>query len=943
MSPVRTGWIRKIFAVTVVAPLFLVSCRPGQPGVIASAAETPGEPRPTVTSTETEMPTRETALPAGETATVPEPAPALPELPFDTFIEDSFGQLMRNDPEWATAEGLADVVGADETLLTDLSPEGMLKTQDLQRNLLDQLRLYPRLSLSRQQQLTYDAFEWYLDDLVRGQQFVDYGYPINQLPILSVNYLTEYLFSDQHIITDGEDAQAYLARLGQVGEKLDYVLASLEQREAQGLITPRRVIEASLGDIQLMANSTPEQTLYYTALMEHLALLSSIPPETQQALLKTAEQEIGATVIPAYQRLATFLTEQRKRAPLVDGLWQYPQGEAYYRYLLRHHTTTDLTPDEIHQMGLDELTRLQAEMRQRFDQLGYPEQASINDLYTRVSNESGIVASWMVKQTYEEIIAQAEERLDEAFDLKPAAELEVREFPAGQAFYTAAPLDGSRPGIFYVPVEEDQLRFKLDTLAYHEAFPGHHFQVALAREQDLPLFRDVVVFGPYTEGWGMYAEHLAGDLDWYADDPYGDLGRLQSEAFRAARLVVDTGLHAKGWTYDQAVDFLVANTGLPYQQMAYEVTRYIAWPGQAASYGVGLLKLLELRQEAQERLGERFDLKAFHRLVLETGSVPLEVLKKALDEQITMASLEPVSGNGDIPFYSMHYIGDYGFQEYLQSRLITQGSTQSLAMTGALEWGCTTFTGITPQGEVLLARNFDWYRHPALLLFTDPPGGYASASMVDISYLGFDGPIQAGESLEPLLRAPYLPFDGFNERGLGVGMMAVPHGEGGSDPGKATLDSLEIIRLLLDNAASVDEALDLFDDYNLDWGGGPTLHYLIADASGASVVVELVDGDLVVTHSPDPWQVSTNFLFAETPPEQRAEVCWRFATAQAFLENVDGMLTMRDSMSLLEQVSQEGATATIWSVVYNLASGEILASVGRDYHAIYPFSLSGDS
>ena len=152
----------------------------------------------------------------------------------------------------------------------------------------------------------------------------------------------------------------------------------------------------------------------------------------------------------------------------------------------------------------------------------------------------------------------------------------------------------------------------MPTLAYHEALPGHHFQIALAREQDLPLFRNLVIFGAYAEGWGMYAEHLAGELGWYADDPYGDLGRLQSEAFRAARLVVDTGLHAKRWTFDQAVDFLVENTGLPYQQMAYEVKRYIAWPGQATSYEVGLLKLLELRQKAQDRLGERFDLKAFH-------------------------------------------------------------------------------------------------------------------------------------------------------------------------------------------------------------------------------------------------------------------------------------------------------------------------------------------
>jgi uncharacterized protein (DUF885 family) len=933
----KRHWCRVIICCAILIQLFLAGCRSAQPAPVATQTDSLSAPQITVTASEAEIPSEEPATPVQKTGSAP------PDIPFDTFIDESFAELMRRDPEWATAEGLSDVVGADETRLTDLSPEGIRQTQELQKLLLEELRSYPRASLSREQRITYDAFDWYLDDLVRGQQFTDYGYPINQLPVLSVPYLTEYLFSDQHTIADEEDVRAYLMRLEQVGEKLDHVLANLKQREQQGLITPRRVIEASLGDIQLMANSTPQQTLYYTALLDRMKPLSSISPDTQEVLLKAAEEEIGASVIPAYLRLATFLEGQRKRAPLDDGLWQYPQGDAYYRYVLRHQTTTDLTPDEIHQLGLDELRRLQTEMRSRFDQLGYPEQASINDLYVRVANEGGIVTGWMVKQTYEEIISQAESRLDEAFDLRPSAELEVREFPAGQAFYTPAPLDDSRPGIFYVPVEEDQLRYKMDTLAIHESEPGHHFEFSLAREQDFPLFRDVVVFGAYTEGWGMYAEHLAGDLGWYADNPYGDLGRLQSEAFRAARLIVDTGLHAKGWTYDQAVDFLVQNTGLPYLQMTNEVTRYIAWPGQAVSYEIGLLKLLEMRQKAQEQLGDRFDLKEFHRIVLQTGSVPLEVLERVVDESITLASLEGINEpDGTIPFYSMHFVGDYGFQEYVQGKLVAHEAADGSTMTGVLEWSCTTFTARTPQGEAVLARNFDWYRHPTLLLLTDPPDGYASASMVDISYLGFDGPIRPGDSLEPLLRAPYLPFDGINERGLGVGMMAVPHGEGGTDPGKATLDSLEIIRLLLDNAASVDEALALFDDYNIDWGGGPPLHYLIADASGASAVVELLGGETLVTRSPNPWQVSTNFLFAETPPEQADKVCWRYAKAQTGLQDAGGVLTMSDAMALLEQVSQGGSTATIWSVVYNLTSGEILVSAGRDYQRIYPFTLSGD-
>ncbi len=607
-----------------LALLLLAGCGSPQPTSITPSApgETAAPTRPTAVATETVTPARPAA---------PQEAPP---LPFDVFVEDAFRELLRSDPEWATAEGLAEWAGADESRLTDLSPEGIRQAQELHRSLLAQLRAYSRQSLDRQQRLTYDVFEWYLDDLARGQEFIDYPYPINPLPVLGVQYQTEYLFTDQHVIADEQDARNYLARLGQVGEKLGYVLESLERREAQGMITPRRVIEASLGDIQLMANSAPRQTSYYTALRDHMAPLSSIPPEMQRELLLAAEQEIQATVLPAYQRLAKFLEAQRKRAPLEEGVWQYPAGEAYYRYALRHHTTTDLTPDEVHQLGLDELARLQAEMRQRFDQLGYPREASINNLYIRVYNEGGAVPANMVLRTYQDLIAQAEGRLDEAFDLRPEAQLEVRGIPAGIAYYAAAPLDGSGAGVFYVPVEENQPRYQLPTLAYHETLPGHHFQIALARQQNLPLLRHALIFGAFTEGWGMYAEHLAGELGWYADDPYADLGRLQSEALRAARLVVDTGLHARRWTFDQAVDFLVENTGLPYQQMAYEVTRYIAWPGQATCYEVGLLKLLELRRAAQERLGEGFDLKEFHRAVLQLGSLPLDVLESNLEDYL---------------------------------------------------------------------------------------------------------------------------------------------------------------------------------------------------------------------------------------------------------------------------------------------------------------------
>ncbi len=256
-------------------------------------------------------------------------------------------------------------------------------------------------------------------------------------------------------------------------------------------------------------------------------------------------------------------------------------------------------------------------------------------------------------------------------------------------------------------------------------------------------------------------------------------------------------------------------------------------------------------------------------------------------------------------------------------------------------FACTGFTARSPQGERLLGRNFDWYRHPALLLFTDPPDGFASVSMVDISYLGFTGPIKLDDPsvLSGLLKAPYLPFDGMNERGLAVGMMAVPHSEGGDDPGKATLDDLEAIRLLLDYAADVDQAIKLLEGYNVDWGGGPAIHYLLADASGASAVVEFIGGQPQVFRSPSSWQISTNFLFAEVPLDKAGAECWRYKTADAALSQSEGVLDAQGAMGLLQRVSGAGTTATIWSVVYNLSSGQVQVVMDRDYDQVYSFEL----
>jgi hypothetical protein len=402
--------------------------------------------------------------------------------------------------------------------------------------------------------------------------------------------------------------------------------------------------------------------------------------------------------------------------------------------------------------------------------------------------------------------------------------------------------------------------------------------------------------------------------------------------------VVDTGLHADQWTFDQAVDFIVENTGLERGFIQSEVVRYLAWPGQAASYAVGYLRLLELRQKAMDALGDRFDLQEFHRVVLENGSLPLPLLEQVVNQYITLASLEKVS---DFPLYVMEYQGDYGFTEFLNSAHLQQSFAlpSTMPILQGATWACTGFAALQPGGDILFGRNFDWRRHPALLLFTHPSDGYASVSMVDVSYLGFNQTQADWRDRRALLASPYWPFDGMNSAGLAVGMMAVPRAEDNSDPAKPTLNELQVIRLLLDRAATVAEAMQLLDSVNIDFGEGPPLHYMIADAYGASAVVEFIAGEMVVLPNSAPWQVSTNFLISQEQPQGADSSCWRYNKAYAALQHSGGTLSSGEAMELLEDVSQEGDYPTLWSVVYNLSQGSLTLAMDRNYQQMLNFAL----
>jgi len=544
--------------------------------------------------------------------------------------------MMRN-PEGVLAEGIAEAWGLEGAELTNISDAYVRETYGMYETVLEMLRAYDREALSPEQQISYDVYEWYLDDEVRGKAFMYHDYPATYYFVTSVPEDLIQFFTDLHPLASKQDAEDYVARLGQVDTKFEQLIEGLKLREEAGVVPPKFAIQWGMYGWRNLANSNATATPFYQALEEKLGDVDGISAAERKELLASAEKAIEESVLPAYGKLLEYLRHQESVATTDDGVWKLPDGEAYYAYVLHHHTTTNLTADEIHELGLRELERIHAEMRAIFDELGYPEGESLAASFDRVAADGGRVSGNQVVERYERLIQEADRNLDPAFDIRPEAEVIVIGAPYG-GYYVSGSVDGSRPGAFYAGVsgaEEDL--YGMPTLAYHEAIPGHHTQIAIAQEADLPAFRTAVGFTGYTEGWALYAEGLAAELGWYEDDPYGNLGRLQYEAFRAARLVMDTGIHVKKWTFDEAEEFFVENVGFgPNDNVntEHEVARYIVWPGQSPAYKIGMIKILELRQKAMDQLGDQFDLKEFHNLLLTNGSMPLEILERLVDDYI---------------------------------------------------------------------------------------------------------------------------------------------------------------------------------------------------------------------------------------------------------------------------------------------------------------------
>jgi uncharacterized protein (DUF885 family) len=563
--------------------------------------------------------------------------------------------LVRN-PELFTQVGLADGTIFDWHS-GRLSPVGVKARDDnyaLLEGFATEVRWFDRASLGRQDQITYDIL---LDQWETLLAFKRFGwlsseglYPI--APMWGTQVQLASFLQSSHVVKNEKTARNYVKRLEAMGAKLDAVTAEMQRQAALGVVLPLALLEKAELGIRDTIAPEPKDNPLVTSFGERMRNVKNLDLALQVELADDAAAALRNGVYPAYTRMIAALEAQRPAATTqAAGVRRLTDGAAYYALALRQMTTTDYTPEQVHALGLKEVARITSEMDALLKSQGLKAgtvsarmQALRKD--PRFLEPNTDAGRSRVLAKYQQILDEVALQLPAYFRTVPPGRLQVQRLPlsaekgSSGAYYSSAAMDGSRPGVFFVNLRDttETATWQMKTLAYHEGIPGHHLQITLAMGlKDLPLIRQQPVYTAYAEGWALYAERLAAEMGMYQGDPFGDLGRLQAEIFRSARLVVDTGIHAMGWTREQAIAYMVDTTGIAESEVTSEVERYMGQPGQACAYKVGELKILELRDKAKAALGERFKLKDFHTVVLENGALPLTLLEKLVDEWIASA------------------------------------------------------------------------------------------------------------------------------------------------------------------------------------------------------------------------------------------------------------------------------------------------------------------
>jgi uncharacterized protein (DUF885 family) len=567
-------------------------------------------------------------------------APLLPcqQPNIDDFFRNFTAEWVRGNPNLATSSRY--FTGEDQDRLErQLTPETLAYRRsriELARRGLSELAKFDRSQLTETQRVSAELMQWQLDLVVREEPYLDYSFPLQQMSGANVN-LVEAL-TVRHPLATEKDAANYLAALAQVGTRMDEATAESRRLAAKNLIPPKFILEATIKQMSSFVDQPPAQNPFAGIFSQKVDAIKDLSPARRNELHNEAAKIVETQVYPAWKRGVAALESQLPHSTDDAGLWRLKGGAEAYAYFLNRYTTTHLTADQIHDIGLREVARIEKEMDGILRRLGRTE-GSVKDRVEKLKQDLGYPKTEegrvQIMADVNQILRDAQKRSDSLFDKVPKSPVVAQPFPRfreanAAANYNSPAADGSRPGTFQIPLRPERMtRFGLRTLIYHETVPGHHFQIALQVEnKDLPRFRQIGAFGGISalvEGWGLYAERLAAESGWYDGDPEGLLGQLDASLFRARRLVVDTGLHAKHWTRQQGIDYGIETS---------EVERYAVFPGQACSYMIGQMKLVELREKTRKALGDKFSLRAFHDVVLNTGTVPLDLLEQQVDAYI---------------------------------------------------------------------------------------------------------------------------------------------------------------------------------------------------------------------------------------------------------------------------------------------------------------------
>ena len=567
------------------------------------------------------------------------------KLQLNEWLNNKFYERVRRYPQYLAGLGIKERM----TEWNDPGYEFALKELEIISNEMNEIKVkYNFDSLTDEEKLSYrlfldnsqnslDQMEWWYHDYALTQMYGAHS----GVPTFLIN---------QHPIDNITDANAYIKRIELSGRYLEKVLENTRESARRGIRPPKFVYGHVISTSKNIISGFPFEkseglNLVYDDFNKKISELD-LPKEVSENLNKQVQNALLSSFKPAYILLINEMLTQQRQTTEDDGVWKLPRGNEYYASRLKAMTTTELSAKEIHQIGLDEVDRIHEEMRVIMSKVGF--ESNLQDFFKYLKDEPRFTypdteagrEDYIKEAT--RIIETISKRLDEVFLKQPKAKLEVRrveafrEKTAGKAFYSRGTPDGSRPGYYYANLNDinDMPKYQMEALAYHEGNPGHHMQLSISQElSGVPEFRKHNNVTAYTEGWGLYSEFFPKEMGFY-DDPYSDFGRLAMELWRAARLVVDTGIHDKKWTRTEAIDYLLANTPNPKNDCEKAIERYIVMPGQATAYKIGMMKILELRESAKDRLQEKFDIRSFHDTVINSGPVPLSILEERVDNWI---------------------------------------------------------------------------------------------------------------------------------------------------------------------------------------------------------------------------------------------------------------------------------------------------------------------